>query len=89
MYGKDGIETFGTITNLTKDEIRCYANLVKKIEPNNPLWKNDVMVVLKKSETVVEMWRTIFKTNKLMKERKYCCSYCKRQGHNKLNIMHK
>lgn len=88
MYSSD--EKFGEISNLTTEEFNIYKTLVNKIEPKNPKFKNGIIVVFKKSVTIAEKWREIMKTPTLAKiKRKYCCSKCKQQGHNKLNKQHK
>jgi len=89
MYSSDDIETFGKISNLTKKEFIQFQHIVKKIEPVNPKWKDDVIVVLKKPEKITEFWRNLFKPLQTKKKRKYCCSKCKGQGHNRLNKKHK
>ena len=91
MYSSDDIKTCGEISNFTNEEFNLYKNFISKIEPNNPKWKNGIVVVLKKSlSNTAEKWREILKTNLVIrKKRKYCCSKCKKQGHNKLNKKHK
>lgn len=92
LYSNDEIETFGEISNLTDEEFHIYKNLINKIEPVNPKFKNGIVIVLKKSsDTIVEKWREIMKPPSvgLIKKRKYCCSKCKLNGHNKLNKKHK
>jgi hypothetical protein len=93
MYSSDGIEKFGEISNLTTEEFNIYKTLVNKIEPDNPRFKNGIIIVFKKSSTdgIVEKWREIMKKPTLVtvKKRKYCCSKCKEKGHNKLNKKHK
>jgi hypothetical protein len=92
MYSSDGIETFGEISNLTNEEFNIYKKLVNKIEPSNPKFKNGIVVVFKKSLGIVDKWREIFTPSfceGVKKKRKYCCSKCNKQGHNKLNKKHK
>ena len=92
MYSNDGIETFGEISNLKNDEVNVYKNLINKIQPDNEKFENGIVVVFKKSsDTIVEKWREIMKPPSvgLAKKRKYCCSKCKLNGHNKLNKKHK
>lgn len=93
MYSSDNVETFGKISNLTKEQYNDYNYLIKSINPVNPLWKSPVIVVLKKSNKFVDLWKNIFKPNnnkhKKKFKRKYCCSKCKINGHNKNNKCHK
>lgn len=91
MYSKDGVETFGEISNFTKEQYGYYKYLVKRIDPINPLWNDPVIVVLKKSSKIVELWKKVFKpkTHTHSSKRKYCCSKCDVNGHNKNNYRHK
>ena len=63
MYSKDGVETFGEISNFTKEQYGYYKYLVKRIDPINPLWNDPVIVVLKKSSKIVELWNDIVNSN--------------------------
>ena len=83
-------ETFGKVSNLTKEQYNLYNYVIKSIQPVNPLWTSPVIVVLKKSNKFVELWKNIFKKPKSkVFKRKYCCSNCKLNGHNKNNKSHK
>ena len=103
MYSSDNIETFGKVSNLTKEQYNLYNYLIKSIQPDNQLWTSPVIVVLKKSNKFVEVWKNIFKSKYVSKpkpkpksnsntkvfKRKYCCSNCNVNGHNKNNKCHK
>jgi hypothetical protein len=100
-------ETFGKVSNLTKEQYNLYNYLIKSIQPVNQLWTSPVIVVLKKSNKFVEVWKNIFKSKYVSKpkpkpkpkpksnsntkvfKRKYCCSNCNVNGHNKNNKCHK
>jgi len=89
MHSSSDGEKFGEISNLTTEEFNIYKTLVNRIEPDNPKFKNGIIIVFKKSSTeeIVEKWKEIMKKPTLVtiKKRKYCCSKCKEKGHNKLN----
>ena len=84
-FVRDSTNDFGKLFDMNDEQFRVYKNLVYKIESERVL-ENEFNIYFKNNTlSQIKMWQNILKPIECRKKRKYCCSKCKIQGHNKRN----